>query len=56
VKNGVGGVGGVGEEMPVSYTTNTANTVSGNLSEETATITREPSGAPLSISEEWEEV
>ena len=56
LKNGVGSVGGVGEKVPVTNTTNTANTVSGDFSEETATITREPSGTPLSISEEWEEV
>jgi hypothetical protein len=54
LKNGVGGVGSVGNWH---LFTNTANTVFEASSEETATITQEPTGTtPLSVSDEWEEV
>src|SRR5215217_2089332 len=57
LKNGVGSVGGVGEEAAVTNTTNTANTDSEDSAETTPTITREPAKkAPLSVSEDWEEV
>ena len=55
-KRGVGRVGSVGEKVPATYATNATNASFEDSSDITATITREPSGTPLSVSDEWEEV
>jgi hypothetical protein len=52
-KNGVGSVGGVGEKVSV---TNTTDTDPEDASAKTATIRREPGRTPYWSSEEWEEV
>jgi hypothetical protein len=56
-KRGVGGVGSVGKKVSVTNTTNATNASFEDSSETSAALIREPSGtAPLSVSDEWEEV
>jgi hypothetical protein len=52
-KNGVGSVGGVGNQ---DLATNTANADPEDSSERVATIMRDPDGTPSLSSEEWEKV
>src|SRR5215207_1066619 len=56
-KRGVGGVGSVGKQVPVTNTTNATNASFEDTSEKSAALIQEPSGtAPLSVSEDWEEI
>src|SRR5215207_6576709 len=51
------GVGSVGKKVPVTNTTNATNASFEDPSDKSAALIREPSGtAPLSVSDDWEEV